>query len=82
VNQQEALAEARRRWGHKATVHTAPNPFVKTVFSCRVGTGKRWLLTELFGEVGAVKGEGPTWKAAFDDADREDALRLAAILCS
>jgi hypothetical protein len=83
VNQEEALAEARRRWGYKATVHTAPNWFVKTIFFCTVGTGKRWFLAELFGTVKAVKGEGLTWEAAFDYADREDALRLVpAILCS
>jgi hypothetical protein len=83
VKQQEALAEARRRWGHRATVHTAPSPFVKTISFCRVGTGKRWFLAELFGEVQSVKGGGTTWEAAFEDADREDALRLVpAILCS
>ena len=74
MSEQEALAEARRRWGHTATVQTAPIPFVKTVFFCRVGTGKRWFLAELLGEVKAVKGAGLTWEAAFADADREAAL--------
>jgi hypothetical protein len=74
VSEQEALAEARRRWGNKAKVHTAPIPFLKTVLFCRVGTGKRWLLTEVLGEVKAVKGAGLTWEAAFADADRETAL--------
>ena len=77
VSEQEALAEARRRWGNKATVHTAPIPFVKTVFFCRVGTGKRWFLADLLGEITAVKGAGLTWEAAFADADREAALGLS-----
>jgi transcriptional regulator with XRE-family HTH domain len=77
VSEQEALAEARRRWGNKATVHTAPIPFVKTILFCRVGTGKRWFLAELLGEVKTVKGAGLTWEAAFADADREAALGLS-----
>src|ERR1700722_5765927 len=75
VSEQEALAEARRRWGNKATVHTAPIPFFKTVSFCRVGIGKRWFLAELLGEVKAVKGAGLTWErplpmpaAAFRDS--------------
>jgi hypothetical protein len=59
---QEALAEARRRWGHAATIHTAPNEFVETVVFYRVGTGKRWFLADLLGVVSSVKGEGLTWE--------------------
>jgi hypothetical protein len=49
----------------------------------RVGTGKRWFLADLLGEVKAVKGPGLTWEAAFADADREAALGLStAGFCS
>jgi hypothetical protein len=66
-----------------ATVHTAPIPFVKTVFLCRFGTGKRWFLAELLGEVKAVKGAGLTREAAFADADGGAALELSpAGFCS
>jgi len=61
VTRAEALAEAQRRWGLRAKLWNRTDPRYKGRF--RVGR-------ELREYCGEVMGSGPSWEAAFADADR------------
>jgi hypothetical protein len=60
MNEQQALAEARRRWGKEGTVRSHRDG------SCSVGPSAKAGRYRMF----MRKGHGPNWAAAFHEVDR------------
>ena len=67
MTQEEALAEAVRRWGASGTIRFRPSPPGRTHrgrlarYCCTVGNG-------IAGSFYSVEGQGNTWREAFADA--------------
>jgi hypothetical protein len=67
MTQEQARAEAVRRWGASGTIKFRPPPGARSHrgrlarYSCTVGNG-------VAGSFYSVEGQGHTWREAFDDA--------------
>ena len=69
LTEKQAKAEALKRWGPTGTIHLRPESASRDTrgrlarYRCTVGNG-------YLGKGCSVRGQGDTWKEAFEDAER------------
>lgn len=69
MTNEQALAEARRRWGHTGTIRELPaGPSARPGARGRLARYRYTVGNASLGPRCTVQGQGDTWRAAFDDA--------------
>jgi len=68
MTQQQALAEAVKRWGTTGAVRIRPGPVGKRTGGGRLARYRFTVGNGGLGKLCTVQGQGDTWREAFEDA--------------